>query len=101
MKKGKTWVGLREQCLPSPPVAQRQFEVPGTLWPWADVQGMRGRDLGHYLASLIWNGFYTPVKTESRAQHCLLLLPATLGCQPSPERDAALPSKTPFSDWHS
>lgn len=39
-----------------------------TLAP-ADVQGMRGRDLGHYLASLIWNGFYTPVKTESRAQH--------------------------------
>ena len=70
-------MGLKEQPLLFPPVAQRRSEVSGAFWPLADVQGMRDRDLHCYLAPLMDDRFYTPVKAESRAPHCLLVLPTS------------------------
>lgn len=70
-------VGLKEQPLLFPPVAQRLSKVSRAFWPLADVQGMRDRDLHCYLAPLMDDGIYTPVQAESRAPHCLLVLPAS------------------------
>ena len=52
-------MGVKEQSLPFPPVAQRLSKVSGAFWPVADVQGVRDRDLHYYLASMMDDGIYT------------------------------------------
>lgn len=62
---------LREQPLP-PANSSQAVEVPRTLQSLAGVQGM-GQSPGSLLGSPDRSGFYTPVKAEPRAPHCLLL----------------------------